>query len=239
MIKSWKSSTDEVKFTELGKRPCETEDFTIGDSGRSRYGFFDFDEGAYEAVNSSYNIQCIDDDYHVSGDFNSQTASNLMVVFEVCDPSVRTCKSQAQINEALTYSYLLMLENTETYKQHNSPSSGKMILRETHINWHAISKILPIDFHRNIQIKDVKYNTYNYGLGLYGELETIFKITEEPSRVLPYARPFQIAVTFEIDSTKYEIIRLEFSLFDWLSAIGGLSSIILAVSAGIGALESP
>ena len=162
-----------------------------------------------------------------------------MVVFEVCDPSVRTCKPQAVINEALTHSYLLMLENSETYKQHNSPASGKMILRETHIRWHAISKILPIDYHRNIQIEDVKYNTYNYGLGLYGELETIFRIIDQPNRVLPYARPFQIAVTFEIDSTKYEIIRLEFSLFDWLSAIGGLSSIILAVSSGIGALESP
>ena len=113
-----------------------------------------------------------------------------MVVFEVCDPSVRTCKSQALIDEALTWSYLLLLENSETYKQHNSPASGKMIQRETHIRWHSISKILPVDFHRNIQIEDVRYNTYNYGLGLYGEMETIFRIIDQPSRVLPYPRLF-------------------------------------------------
>ena len=70
-------------------------------------------------------------------------------------------------------------------------------------------------------------------------METIFKVIEKPVRVLPYARLFQIAVTFEIDSTKYEIVRLEFSFFDWLSAIGGLSSIVLGASTVISALESP
>ena len=56
---------------------------------------------------------------------------------------------------------------------------------------------------------------------------------------MPYSRPFKAAVTYEIDSTKYHVIRFEFTVFDWLSAIGGLSSIILAISTTIGALESP
>jgi len=215
-------------------------DFDIVDSNRSPHGFYSSDESVEEVVkNSSINLQCIIDDYSISGDFNSNSASNLMVVFELCDSSVRFCKSKEDIDKALTQSYLLMIENSETYKQQNTPTSGKMILRQAHVSWHAISKILPIDFHRNIQVEDVKYNYYNYGLGLYRELETIFKIIESPNRVLPYLRPFQIAVTFEIDSTKYELIRLEFSLFDWLSAIGGLSSIILGASTIISALESP
>ena len=143
------------------------------------------------------------------------------------------------INKAIKHSYLLMIENSETYRQHYTPTSGKMIQKEAHITWHAISSILPLDFHRNIQVEDVKYNYYNYGLGLYGSTETIFKVIEKPVRVLPYARLFQIAVTFEIDSTKYELTRLEFSLFDWLSAIGGLSSIVLGASTVISALDSP
>ena len=61
---------------------------------------------------------------------------------------------------------------------------------------------------------------------------------ERPSRVLVYDRPFQIAVTFEIDSTSYEMNRQEFSFLDWLSKIGGLSSIILGVSQFVGNMES-
>ena len=45
-----------------------------------------------------------------------------------------------------------------------------------------------------------------------------------------------MAVTFEIDLTHYEMKRMEFSYLDWLSAVGGLSSIILAASNMIGKL---
>ena len=57
--------------------------------------------------------------------------------------------------------------------------------------------------------------------------------------MLAYSRPFQIAVTFEIDLTHYEMIRMELSYLDWLSAVGGLSSIIFAASQMIGKLQSP
>ena len=95
LIKSWGSTTEDVKFKELNKRKCQEKDFeVVGDSDRSEHGFFATDEGAEAIVKESgYNIQCIVDDYHISGDFNSFSASNLMVVFEVCDSSVRTCKS--------------------------------------------------------------------------------------------------------------------------------------------------
>ena len=48
-----------------------------------------------------------------------------------------------------------------------------------------------------------------------------------------------MAVTFEIDLTHYEVKRMEFSYLDWLSAVGGLSSIIFAASNLIGKLQSP
>ena len=114
-----------------------------------------------------------------------------------------------------------------------------MFDHEVSLNWHAISLKLPVDFHMDIIVEDVNFIHYQFGLGLYETLETIFKIREKPVRILPYRRLFQVAVTYEIDSTKYEFFRLEFSFFDWLSSIGGLSSIILAVSTAIGALESP
>lgn len=54
---------------------------------------------------------CIDDEYDIYGDFHSQVASNLMITFEVCDESVRTCKSKEYIREAISYSYMIVIEN--------------------------------------------------------------------------------------------------------------------------------
>ena len=45
-------------------------------------------------------------------------------------------------------------------------------------------------------------------------------------------------MTFEIDSTYYEVNRIEFSFLDWLSKMGGLSSILLGISQFVGNMES-
>ena len=79
-------------------------------------------------------------------------------------------------------------------------------------------------------MREVKYLQNNLGLGLSDRKRNIFQSEQKGSRVLAYSRPFQIAVTFEIDLTHYELIRMEVSYLDWLSAVGGLSSIIFAAS---------
>ena len=56
-------------------------------------------------------------------------------------------------------------------------------------------------------------------------------------RILPYIREFQVAITYEIDSTLYESHRIEYTYLDWLASIGGFSSILFAVSQAIGALD--
>ena len=45
-----------------------------------------------KAIVTAYDLTCIEDPYGVKGDFNSNTADNLMVTFEVCDRTKRTCK---------------------------------------------------------------------------------------------------------------------------------------------------
>lgn len=38
-------------------------------------------------------MKCIDEPYQIRGHFDSQTASNLMIVYEVCDPAkMAKCK---------------------------------------------------------------------------------------------------------------------------------------------------
>ena len=83
------------------------------------------------------------------------------------------------------------------------------------------------------------YNYYNIGLGLYEREEWIHKITDYPTRVLPYKdRDYVVAVTYEMELTEANIFRIEPTYFDWLTAVGGLSSIILAVSRIIGSIKS-
>lgn len=55
--------------------------------------------------------------------------------------------------------------------------------------------------------------------------------------MIPYSRKFQVAITFEIDLTLYEMTKIEYTVFDWLSAIGGLGSILFTISQAFGAFE--
>ena len=140
-MKSWGSSTDPVTFTDLTSRPCQKDDFLeYGPTGpeRSPYGFHHMDEATNDILNgSNWEIKCIDDDFEIRGDFNSKAASNLLVTFTLCNPldpaatGATKCKGQDEIDEALSGSYLLLIENVERYKHQNSPTSGKMFKYET------------------------------------------------------------------------------------------------------------
>ena len=104
MIKSWKSSVDGVSFKELKHRPCTDDDFfkrEEGDTNESIYGFYKLSEGTEAVLKDGYNLKCIDEDLSIYGDFNTYTASNLMVTFERCNPKERTCKSKEEIDAYL------------------------------------------------------------------------------------------------------------------------------------------
>ena len=68
--------------------------------------------------------------------------------------------------------------------------------------------------------------------------ERIVNTEEKPWRIMPYLQKYQTAVTFEVDSTKYEMTRVEFTFFNWLATVGGLSSIALAFSNLAGAFDN-
>ena len=47
------------------------------------------------------------------------------------------------------------------------------------------------------------------------------------------------AVSFEVDSTRYEMIRNEFSIVEWLAGLGGLFSFLNLFPKIISYLDSP
>lgn len=141
-IKHWAASTEGVKFRELKSRKCLPEDFEFQPGHkRSNYGFYPFDkdtEGNFEVVKDRF--KCIDEPFELKGHYDSQSAQNLMVVFEVCDPTKRKkCKSPEVIRKALQFSYILLVENNEFYKHQETTGSEEMILHEANLKWFALS----------------------------------------------------------------------------------------------------
>ena len=63
-----------------------------------------------------------------------------------------------------------------------------------------------------------------------------FEIKSQNMRILPYVETYQIALTYELYDHLNVIVRSEFTFFDWISNIGGLSflfSIALLVSTSV------
>ena len=133
-------------------------------------------------------MKCIDEEYNIFGDFNSGVASNLMITFEVCDESVRKCKSKQKIKEALAYSYLYVLENEKFYIQNKTPRDRDMISRNTKSSWHALSATDRFDYARKIHVEHIHYNKYNIGLGVSDKevVEPIFHCDNSKTRLMSY-----------------------------------------------------
>ena len=114
-----------------------------------------------------------------------------------------------------------------------------MYTKETKIAWYAISTDVRTDNVKKLIFEDIFYSESTFGLGLTQKTLKIHNSKESLPRILPYKRQFQTAITYEIDLTLYELIKVEFSAFDWLSAIGGLTSIVAAISQVMGSIEDP
>ena len=70
-------------------------------------------------------------------------------------------------------------------------------------------------------------------------MEEIHHCENERVRGLPYAIPIQTAITYEMNSVKFDLIRKEYMLLDWFAAVGGLVSLALALAQIVALLESP
>lgn len=60
-------------------------------------------------------LKCIDEPYSILGDFNTDRAIALMTVIEKCNPEVRSCKSEAEIDAWLRGKYLFTYSNEKEF----------------------------------------------------------------------------------------------------------------------------
>lgn len=84
-LKRWTDALGRnFEFLPLRQRACTQEDFNQEDA-REFGGFYPLREKfkGYEYLESK--MECLDENYELYGDFDSFAASNLMIVFEICD----------------------------------------------------------------------------------------------------------------------------------------------------------
>ena len=112
-----------------------------------------------------------------------------------------------------------------------------MFSRETAISWNSIQTDVRSDYLKNMRFEKVQYHEKNFGIGFAQSEELLVNAVSTEIRTLPYKRQFQVAITYEIDSTEHVSIRIEVTALDWLASIGGLTSALLVCAQAIGALD--
>ena len=104
-MKKWEKDFEATfELDELKYRPCTDEDLITKDGQlQTEYGFFKVDERSSAlGENITNRFKCIDEPYDIWGNYDSDRGKNLMIVYELCDPEIRsTCKSQEEISDAL------------------------------------------------------------------------------------------------------------------------------------------
>ena len=98
-------------------------------------------------------MKCIDEDFELYGDFDTNIATNLMVVFDRCDPKERTCASDEDIDEWMKFKYMLLVENEENYMQ--SKPLGERMEQYARFSWNGLSGDNRSDKVRLVTFQDI------------------------------------------------------------------------------------
>ena len=144
-----------------------------------------------------------------------------MVVFEKCDRTVRTCKTDTDIKKWMESKYIIHAENIKVFIQHGFEE--ERIEQSSVMVWHPLSPDVRTDTIYIVQRKSVIMNDYRFNVGsLLHDDEIGFETIQAPSRIMPYKNQFQNAVTFEMSLSQIEYKRRVYNFLDFLSDLGGL-----------------
>ena len=86
-----------------------------------------------------------------------------MVVFEKCDRTKRSCKSEAEIEKWMTFKYIYTLEN---HKKFVSYKFGEDAIEEqSYGNWYSLNYKLRSDFPNIVKRSAIKLSDHVFGIG--------------------------------------------------------------------------
>ena len=182
-------------------------------------------------------LQCLEKpkDVVLWGNYDSSEASNLMVVFEKCDPNdaTRMCKSEEEISAWMLEKYIIVFTNQKKFISYEFGQKG--IEKSAQLTWYPLNTDSRLDFVTHIYRSSIeRRENLLYDLGALTEnLETGFSIEKESIRSMQYKNSFQIAVTFEMSFRQNYFYRRTANLIDICAFIGGLFGLLSGLSSVI------
>ena len=172
-------------------------------------------------------LKCITEKIQLNGDYNSDSATNLVVVFDLCDPEKRNdCQPKSHILDWLDEKYIITLENEKKFEENNIQ---KGVMHQATLRWFPMSASVRQDSVRMINRGQIELNDDIY-IGVFGsDLQDIFFFGQKESRLIPYRNLWQKSITYEVSLDKYLHVRTVKSSLDVLRDLGGLSSAMVAI----------
>ena len=228
---------EELGFHELTSEICDPAKMFTNDvaDGKQETLFFPLNPVSEDDFRSyGPKLKCIKDPFKLFGNFNSNAASNLMVVFEKCDPSERTCKSEEAYVEWMKGKYILTLQNEVKFQSHVFDTKDRLI-SESSTQWYNLSSVLRLDYVNMVQRSELELSDVVYGIGGLFTAAGLrgFVLEDRPSRFMIYERPVQNAITFEISRNRDIYHRNVYTILDLLSEVGGFFGAIAPFCQGL------
>ena len=231
-LKQWDVDVEgyTVSFKEIESKVCTDSDLNDHKGSNSDVSAFnpvELNSVSYVKQYGPGKMRCIKnlDDLQIWGNYDTDTTSNLMVVFEKCDitkrPPGAKCKDEGQIEEWMQFKYILTLENEVKFIQHLF--GEKRIDQRSRARQYALNPTVRSDFVRMIYRSQVHFSDSIINVsGLLNEEEMTFVVSTEPTRQLPYKNRFQNSITYEMSLNKQDYFRKVNTVLDLLGDVGGL-----------------
>ena len=138
----------------------------------------------------------------IKGNYDAREVSNLMIVFEKCDPRARAkkglkCKTDAEIEQWMQFKYFIVLENGRQFVQYKF--GEERIDQSAKVSWYPISSRTRVDMVRMITRNDMSLDDDPMNLGgIFVDSTTGYELERSPTRELPYTKGFWNSIMYEV-----------------------------------------
>ena len=169
-------------------------------------------------------MKCITDDLtSIFGNYDTASAENFVVVFETCDRSERTCKTDQEIKDWIQSKYILTLTNEKSFISHEFFESRVASISK--LKWFAMNEQTRLDQVRLITRSKLKLNDYQWNIGnMFMDVTDGFEHKVTETRQVPYKNNYWNVITYEMSLQRNEFTRIVYGFLDFLRDLGGLFS---------------
>ena len=178
------------------------KDFNDAEGSRPESGFYPPDPASNSDLTRLGNLlKCVREPYTLLGNFDTSVGGNLMAIFEKCDRTERTCKSEEEIEAWMSWKYIYTLENRRRFVSYKF--GAETIEESSFGSYYSLSYKARSDFPTIIKRSALKLNDSVFSIGnLFSKEVTGFDLEKMPQRLLPYQKIYQNAVTYEVSMVR-------------------------------------